>query len=109
MSYSFKAKIVDEPRRSQWLWMLGTDTVPLASPFPVWAHVPDHPDALAYLVDFEALDIADQDCVVGMLVEKCDVRVEEVLAELELWPRVPILAEGVIVYVSGGEGERCHG
>ena len=108
MCYEYTVTIKDPARRATWFVYLGTDTLPIVSPFPTRANVPGHPDALVYLVDFEALDTEAQDCLVLMLGDDFGIPYQEVRGELAAWPRVPVLAEGTIIDVYEKESEDCH-
>lgn len=101
MSFAFTATVTDELRRAAWLEYLGTDTLPIINGLPTLANVPGHPEATVYLVDFFCLGEDLQCRMVKMLAEKFGLQEMDVWLDLSLRPRVPVLADGVVVFAYG--------
>lgn len=105
MSFAFTVTVKDEPRRSMWLEYLETDTLPIINGLPTLANVPGHPETRVYLVDYDLLGEQLQRGLVRMLADNFDMTQDEVREELAAWSRVPVLADGVVVFAYGWEEE----
>lgn len=90
------ATIKDESRKREWIDILGTDTIPIKSPIPTWASLPDRDDALIYELDLTTLTSEQRGRLVNHIARKFDFSPEEVENRLAD-EGVPILADDVVV------------
>lgn len=79
-------------RRREWMKVLGTETVPILSPVPQRADLPNYPNYLVYMVDVAALSTEQRERLVTFLAKKFGVPEAELQRDIET-RGVPILAE----------------
>lgn len=89
------ATILDEERREIWGFVFQNATVPIKSIFPQTVTVPGHENALAYMLDLDALTDLEREDVITVISAIFKIDSEEVRRDLHLG--VPILAEGTSV------------
>ena len=90
------------PRAANWLHIFGRLTdIPIRSPFPIRVHVPDHQNALAYLLDVSLITNEERLRLVNHLAKYFSLTHAEVERDLDS-DGVPILADDVIVSIPQG-------
>ena len=90
------------PRAANWQHIFGRLTdVPLCSPFPILVHVPDHQNALAYLLDVSLITPEERLRLVNHIAKYFSQTHAEVERDLDVHG-VPILAEDVLVSIPQG-------
>ena len=97
--WDLTATITDVERAAFWEAALGTDTVPIVSPAPVVARVPERGIVAVYLLDVRVLSTQQLNSLAQHLTKRFDLVEQATLDELRAG--VPILAVDVIVTMSG--------
>lgn len=90
------AYVHDPERRSAWVDILGTDEIPVLSPIPFIANLPDKENALCYEVNIKALNSDQLTRLILHLADKFDLDTEDVRRSIAN-EGVPILANDVTV------------
>lgn len=100
MSSDFIAKISEQSARYQeWCEVMGSNEIPLKSPFPIAASAPGVKAALFYQIDLTQITPEQRERMIKHIARKFDVDIEEVSSTLDT-VGCPVLADDVIVVVS---------
>lgn len=94
----FKATITDPERKAQWQNFLGTDTVCVKSPLPIWAHLPGRPNSAVYLLDLDELTEPQMAGLIRLIAQRFNLDESDVAQNIRA-EGVPILAEHCIVTI----------
>ena len=90
------AHVHNPDRQAEWLAVLGTDEIPIISPIPLLADLPDQPNSLVYEMDIDALNSDQLMALIRHLAEKFRLEMDYTRAYV-INNGVPILANDVTV------------
>ena len=95
------ATILEQKRAALWQQWLGTDQVPILTPFPVIANLPGLGDRLVVMLDLDRLRYEEVQWLAQGIAERFGLDPSDVREEMATFG-TPILLEGVMV--TSGDG-----